>query len=149
MNTAINEFWKQNNYAVVGVSRQGRKFGNMVFREMKRAGFNVVPINRNKGTVENTETYGSLKEVQHQLDAAVLVIPPGETEAVLRQCAEHGIGHVWLQQGAESERAITLGEELKLNVIHHECALMFLEPTRFPHKFHRWVHKRLSKHHRL
>ncbi len=148
MNNFINEFWKQRYYAVVGVSRKREKFGNAVFREMKKAGYDVVPINRNTDTIEKTETFASLKHVQHQLDAAVLVVSPHETEAVLRQCAERGIKYVWLQRGAESERAITLGGELGLNLIHHECALMFIKPTRFPHTLHRWFHERMSGHHR-
>ncbi|MGD0337279.1 MAG: CoA-binding protein [Bacteroidota bacterium] len=148
MNNSIDEFWKQRHFAVVGVSRKREKFGNAVFREMKKAGYDVVPINRNTDTIDNTETYASVKDVQHQLDAAVLVIPPNETETVLHQCAERGIRYVWMQRGAESERTIALGQKLDLNIIHHECALMFIQPTRFPHTLHRWFHERMSGHHR-
>jgi predicted CoA-binding protein len=148
MNTAIKEFWKQQHFAVIGVSRRREKFGNVVFREMKKAGYDVVPINRNTDNIENSPTYPNLEEVKTPIDAALLVIPPQETETVLTQCAGKGIKYVWLQRGAESERAITLGDKLGLTIIHHECALMFIKPTRFPHSMHRWVHERLSAHHR-
>jgi predicted CoA-binding protein len=148
MHKTIKEFWKQSHFAVVGVSRKPQKFGNAVFREMKKAGFDVVPVNRNAGTINGIEAFATLNDVKQQLDAAVLVVPPQETEAVLRQCASRGIKYVWLQKGAESERAITLGRDLGLNVIHHECALMFLEPSGFPHTLHKWFHVRMSGHHK-
>jgi predicted CoA-binding protein len=148
MENAVKEFWKQNRYAVIGVSRQRQKFGNAVFREMKKAGYDVVPVNRNVAIIEGSETVSNLNDVKQQLDAAVVVVSPQETEAVLRECAARGIKYVWLQRGAESERAITLGRELGLTVIHHECALMFIEPNGFPHTLHRWFHVRMSGHHR-
>jgi predicted CoA-binding protein len=148
MNATIKEFWKQQHYAVVGVSRKRQKFGSAIFREMKKAGYDVVPVNRNAGTIEGTEAFSTLNDIKHTLDAAVVVVTPRETEEVLRQCAARGIKHVWLQQGAESERAISLGEELGLNVIHHECAFMFFEPSGFPHTLHKWFHVRMSGHHR-
>ena len=148
MKESIEQFWNQQHFAVVGASRRRDKFGNLVFREMKRAGYDVVPINRNRIPVEKCESYATVKDVGRPLDAALLVISPEETEGALRQCADNGIRHVWIQKGAESERAIALGDELGLNVIHHECALMFLTPTRFPHSLHKWTHIHLNKHHR-
>ncbi len=148
MNTLIREFWDQKNFAVVGVSRRREKFGSAVFREMKKAGYDVVPVNRSGETIEGTQSYASLKQVPGNIGAAIVSVPPGETEAVLRQCAEKGIKHVWLQQGAESERAIDLAGELGLDLVHHECAFMFFPPAGVPHKLHKWVHTKISGHHK-
>ena len=147
MQVAIKEFWSQKRYAVVGVSRRREKFGNALFREMKKKGMDVCPVNSHADIIEGEKAYSTLKQIHDKPDAVIIVVPPRETDAVLRQCANCGISHVWIQQGAESDRSQEIAQELGIKTITHECALMFLEPVRFPHSFHGWLHRRFAKHH--
>jgi predicted CoA-binding protein len=68
-----------------------------------------------------------------------VVVPPDQTEKVVREAHEAGINRVWMQQGAESQAAIQYGEENGMSVIHGRCILMFAQPMKFFHKPHRWV----------
>jgi predicted CoA-binding protein len=136
----ITEFWKGKRFAIVGVSRFHRKFGNSLYREMKKRKYEVYPVNRKGGEVEGNQIFTDLETLPQPIDGVIVTVPPHEAKHVVAQCAELGIRHVWLQQGAESEDVIRFCDEHSINVVHHECAMMYVEPRRFPHSAHYWVH---------
>ncbi len=136
---AIDDFLSQRRIAVIGASRSPRKFGNKVFRELQSRGYAVYPVNPRAREVGGQECYPDLTSLPERVDAAVLVVPPDQTEQVVRQAAEVGVRRIWMQQGAESEAAIAFCRERGLSVVHSACILMFLEPTAFFHRLHRWL----------
>ena len=135
----INDFLAQQRLAVVGVSRAGRKFGNMAYRELRAKGYQVIPVNPRAETVEGDECFPSLKALPESVDGVLIVVPPAETENVVRDAAEAGIRRVWMQQGAESASAIQFCNQNGISTVHGECILMFAEPAPFFHRLHRWV----------
>ena len=42
---SIDDFLKQRTIAVVGASRDKRKFGNTLFRELRSKGYAAIPVN--------------------------------------------------------------------------------------------------------
>ena len=53
----VNEFLHQKKIAVVGVSRNKSKFGNMIYRELKSRGYQVMAVNPNADMVEGDRCY--------------------------------------------------------------------------------------------
>jgi len=53
-----------------------------------------------------------------------IVVPPQVTEEIVRQCAELGLGRVWMQPGSESEEAIRFCQEKGIRVVHDACAML-------------------------
>jgi len=155
MNTqaAVNDFLAQRSLAVVGVSRGGKKFGNMAYRELKTKGYQLFPVHPEAEVLEGDRCYPSLSALPEQaspeatarVGGVLVIVPPAETERVVRDAAAAGIPRVWMQQGAESESAIRFCEEHDISVVAGECILMFAEPLRFYHRPHRWVWKLLGK----
>ena len=144
--TTINAFLAQRTLAVVGVSRGGKKFGNSVYHDLKNKGYRVFPVNPHAGSIAGERCFPDLLALPEHVGGAVLVIPPAETERIVRQAAEAGIKRVWIQQGAESEDALQFCESHGIDAVHGECIMMFSEPTKFPHKVHRWVRNLTRKH---
>jgi predicted CoA-binding protein len=142
---AVDDFLAQRTLAVVGVSREGKKFGNMAYRELKAKGYQLFPINPNADSIEGDRCYPSLTALPGPVDGVLIVVPPAETERVVRDVAAAKIRRVWMQQGAESEAAIRFCQQNGINVVHNECILMFAEPTAFGHRMHRWVWGLLGK----
>ena len=136
---AIEDFLAQRKLAVVGVSRRGKKFGNTVYRELIAKGYTVFPVNPHADSIDGQRCYPSLTSLPEPVDGAVIVVPPAETENVVRQAAEAGLRRVWMQRGAESSAAIRYCEEQGISVVHGQCILMFAEPTAFFHRLHRWI----------
>ncbi len=136
----IDDFLAQKTLAVVGVSRDGKTgFGNIVLKEMGAKGYTLLPVHPQAEAIQGRPCARSLAEVAPRVGGAVLVTPPASTSALVREAAAAGITRVWLQQGAESEDAVRFCEEHGLAVVHHECIMMFSEPTGFPHRLHRGV----------
>jgi predicted CoA-binding protein len=141
----VTDFVSQRKLAVVGVSRQGKKFGTMAFRELKAKGYRLLPVHPKAETIEGERCYPNLAALPEPVDGVLVVVPPAETEKVVREAAAAGIKRVWMQQGAESPAAIKFCQENGLNVVHGECILMFAEPAAWFHRAHRWVWKLLGK----
>ena len=136
---SVADFTAQKKLAVVGISRKGRKFGNMAFKELKKQGYQLFPINPNAETIQGERCYPSLGALPEPVDGVLVVVPPAETEKVVREAAAAGIKRVWMQQGAESPEAIRFCQENGIEAIHGECILMFTAPSAFFHRAHRWV----------
>jgi len=141
----VTDFVSQKKLAVVGVSRQGKKFGNMAFRELKAKGYKLLPVHPQAETIEGERCYPSLAALPESVDAVLVVVPPAETEKVVREAAAAGIKRVWMQQGAESPAAIKVCQDNGLSAVHGECILMFAEPAAWFHRAHRWAWKLLGK----
>lgn len=138
---AIASFLSARSFAVIGVSANRRKFGNALFRAMHEKGLPVVPVHRTLESVEGAKCYHSVAELQGVAEALVTTVPPEETERLLGECAGRGFTHIWMQQGSGSERAVAMAREQGMKTVNGECLLMFLEPVRSMHAFHRWLKK--------
>lgn len=142
---AVKDFLDQRTLAVVGVSRGGKKFGNTAYKELKAKGYQVFPVNPHVDAIDGDRCYSSLSALPEPVGGVLIVVPPRETEQVVRDAAAAGIRRVWMQQGAESQAAIQFCEERGISAIHGECILMFAEPAAFYHRLHRWVWRLLGK----
>ncbi len=141
----IASFLSARSFAVIGVSADRKKTGNALYRAMRERAFSVVPVHRTLESVEGAKCYHSVAELQGIVVALVSAVPPKETEQLLALCAGRGFTHIWMQMGSGSERAVALAHELGMKVINGECLLMFLEPVRSVHAFHRWLTRLVGK----
>ncbi len=135
---AIDSFLSQPTIAVVGVSRNPNKFGNIAYRELKAKGIKVFPINDKAEQVEGDRCYPDLNSLPVKASGIVVSVPPPQAEKVVEQAFNAGILNVWLQQGSESPASLQFCKDHNVNVISGECILMFAHP-KFPHTAHRWL----------
>jgi predicted CoA-binding protein len=135
----IEDFLSQKNIAVVGVSGSKKKFGYIIYNELKSKGYNVYPVNPNIESIDGQKCYPSLIQLNNLVDAAVLVVPPLVSNEVVKDAHSAGIKMIWMQQGSESDECIKYCEENGISIICKECILMFVEPAGFIHRAHKWV----------
>ncbi|MBI9043777.1 MAG: CoA-binding protein [Anaerolineaceae bacterium] len=141
----VNDFLAQKKIAVVGASRNKKKFGYMVFKDLKEKGYQVYPVNPNAESVDGETCFPDLNNLPEKVDGIVTVVPPAETERIVLAAAEAGITRIWMQQGSESEKAINGCKEHNIAYVSGECILMFAEPVVSVHRFHRWIWGFLGK----
>ena len=141
----VEEFLAQKKIAVVGVSRKKTKFGNMIYKELKQKGYQVFAINPHINNYEGDTCYPDLFSIPGKIDAAVINVPPAQTEKVVRDAKQAGINKVWLQQGSQSDEAVNYCEENGIDCVSNECILMFAQPSAFIHRAHKWVWGVLGK----
>lgn len=141
----ITEFLSQKTLAVVGVSRNKDKFGNMIYRDLRKAGYKVLAVNPQADMVEGDRCYAGLAALPEKVDGVMLVIPPTKTIPIIEEAARLGIKYIWLQQGADSPEAEQRCQELGIEVVNGECVYMYLEPVESIHKFHRFIRRLFGK----
>lgn len=135
----VDDFLAQKDLAIVGVSRSGEGFGNVIVKELDQKGYTLHLVHPEVDQIGGRACVASLAEVAEKVGGVVLVTPPAQTEKLVGEIADLGIKRVWMQQGAESEAAIRAAEERGLSVVHHHCILMFAEPAHWIHRAHRWM----------
>ena len=124
MNQIVQEFINQHIWAVVGFSQNPSKYGHIVYHHLLNSGYRVFPVNNRKGSAEGLELYASLTDLPEIPEVASLIVPPAETDKVVRQCAEIGLKRVWMQPGAESIIALNFCRDHGIKVVHGACVLM-------------------------
>ncbi len=141
MKTEVREFVSSKRFAIVGVSRDRKKFGNTIYHELRNRGYEVYGVNPSVREINGEMCYPNVGALRGKIDAAVICVKPDQVASVLRDVSDAGLRHVWLQQGAESRVAIELGKSLGLNVVSGRCILMYAEPVDSVHSFHRFFVK--------
>ena len=104
-------------FAVVGASNDRNKFGNKVLRAYLQQGRRVFPVNPAETIVEGLSSYPNLASLPELVHGVSIVTPPQVTEEILKQAAAGGIGHVWIQPGAEPNDWQALADQLGLSAI--------------------------------
>ena len=141
----VEDFIAQNNIAVVGVSRKKSKFGNYIYRELKKKDYRVFPVNPKLEFAEGDKCYPNLSSVPEKLDGVIINVSPPEAVNVIKDANAIGINRVWLQQGSQSDEAVKFCEHNNIDYVSNECILMFAEPLGFMHRTHKWIWNALGK----
>ena len=142
---AIEDFLGQKRIAMVGISRDPKSTSVMLFEELCRRGYEVIPVNPNLAEVQGRRCFARVQDIQPPVEAALLMTSPAVTDMVVSDCVEAGIRQVWMYRGmgngAVSENAAAFCREHAIEVIPGECPFMFLPGTAGAHRFHGFLHR--------
>ena len=148
MSEDIAKFFSSPAFAVIGVSANRRKFGNIIYRAMKERGFTVYPVHSTLPDVEGETCFHTVMDLPEQVKSVVTVVPPRITEVVVWDCVRKGIRTIWMQQGSASDGARDIARKYGVVVVYGECLLMYLEPVESVHAVHRWFSKMIGTYQR-
>lgn len=142
MNTksVIDLILSQQTIAVAGVSRKSGKFSNILFENLRRKGYQVIPINPNAETIGGVKCLQAIDQLPPEVSTLVVITPKTNTESAVAAAIQKGIANIWIQNGCETPSAIELAKRGKVNLIHNACVLMYATPTGI-HKFHKCIAK--------
>lgn len=137
MNPAVAEFVELKRVALVGVSRSGKKFGNTILSELKDRGYQVWIVHPHAEEIAGERCYPNLSALKGQVDRVIICLPPRQAGQALREAVDAGITRIWLQQGADSAEVMTEAGKLGVTPITGKCILMYAQPVRSFHAWHR------------
>ncbi len=110
--------------AVVGATDHPGKYGGIIYRDLKRKGYEVYAVNPNRATVDGDVTFPSVAALPEKPAIVDFVVPPEVTLAVLQQCLETGLLHVWIQPGAEDQRVLAFLRSRPFTYIYDACIMV-------------------------
>lgn len=139
MNPLIDQFVSSKRIAVVGMSRSGKKFGNLACKELITKGYEIYPVHPEATEIDGLTCYPDLKSLSGKVDGVWISIPPKNVPPVLEEAAQIGLKNIWLQQGAWSAEVQQTIDVLKLPVVSKKCIMMYAPPVKSVHKFHRTI----------
>ncbi len=137
----IQTFLETKKVAIAGVSRDSKKFGAVIFRELKEKGFDVYPINPNVDKIHGVTCYPSVSALPSDVGSLLIVTPKLQTLSLLREAVIKGFRNIWIQQMSETPETIAYAKSQNLNLIMKQCILMHTEPVKGFHKFHRAINR--------
>lgn len=138
---AIEAFTAQKDIAVAGVSHKKQKFGNAIYKELKKKGYNVYPVNMGLDEYEEEKCYKSITSLLDNVTAIVINTKPETTKSLIVEAKNKGIKNIWLQQGSADKETINNLPDNGTNIISKECILMFAGEAKGIHSFHKWLKK--------
>ena len=145
----IQKFLAPRKMAVVGVSRNVKKFGGVIFKELRQKGFILYPVNPNADEIQGVKCYKSVADLPFDVEHLFIVTRNTETESVAKAAIERGVKMIWIQQKSDTPEAVQLIEEAGIPLIYKKCILMFADPVKSVHAFHRFLVKTFGKYPKL
>jgi predicted CoA-binding protein len=145
----IQKFLAPRKIAIAGVSRNDKKFGGVIFKELRQKGFVLYPINPNAEEIQGVKCYKSVSDLPSDVEHLFIVTRNTETESVAKAAIERGVKMIWIQQKSDTPEAVKLIEDAGIPLIYKKCILMFADPVKSIHAFHRFFVKTFGKYPKL
>lgn len=89
-------------WAIVGASKKQQKFGNIIYRDLKRAGYQVVGVNPNAESAYGDPVYPTLADLPDVPGVVDTVVPLWVGRRIAKDVARLGVKLFWLQQGSRA-----------------------------------------------
>ncbi|HNP71175.1 MAG TPA: CoA-binding protein [Kouleothrix sp.] len=141
----ISDFLAQRRIAVAGISAARATPGNMIYRKLKAAGYEVFGISTSAPVFEGDACYPTVQAIPGGVDGVVIATRPALTEALVRQCAAVGVARVWMHESmihggtSASPEAAVFCYEHGITLIAGACPMMYCQPVDFGHTCMRWM----------
>jgi len=136
----VRDFLAQKRLALVGVSRNPKDFSREMFRELRRQGYDMVPVNPAVDEVDGERSFARLQDIKPPVDGVLVMTPADQSLRIAQDCEESGITHVWFHRGtgrgAVDEEAVGFCRERGMHVVAGLCPYMFLSQAPFFHRVH-------------
>jgi acetyl coenzyme A synthetase (ADP forming)-like protein len=118
---SLEPFFKPKTVAVIGVSRQPRKFGHVIFKNFKDSEFKgkVFPVNPKAEAILGTKAYASVNEIPDEVDLAVIAVPAAVVPSVIDECLSKGVKAAVIISGGFKEigdEGAKLEQEIKTKI---------------------------------
>lgn len=140
----IEDFLSQPHIALVGYSRNSKKFGGMLFKSLREKGYNLYPVNpAGDKTPDGDIIYESLGKLPDYVKAVIVVTKPDASEVVVKEAIDKNFTHIWVQQMSENKQVMELLSDFPHKVTG-QCVMMHAAPHGI-HKFHWWLVKLIGK----
>lgn len=110
-------------WAVVGANQNPEKYGNMIYRKLKKRGYEVFAINPLYDTVEGDPCYKDLSSLPKLPEVINMVVTPKRAKLIIEEAAKLDIKYIWFQPGTYDDETIELAKSLGLEAAE-ACVLV-------------------------
>lgn len=138
MKTEIEQFF-DGPIAIAGFSEKKKKFGNQVLKAFLDKNIEVVPVHHKADNILDKNCVKNLKDSEKELQSLYICMQPDKAQFLVQEAIELGVKNIWFQQGNDFSRLAEIAREKGVNVIENKCIMMYAEPVKGIHAFHRFL----------
>ena len=114
----------------------------MLDAQFRARGYEVVPVHPEATEVDGRRAFPGVGAIEPAVEAALLLVPPAQAEAVVRDCLDAGVRRVWFHRGggkgSASPEALALCAARGVTPVQGLCPMMVLPGASWPHRLHGW-----------
>ena len=100
----MENFFSAQTIAVVGASRNPKKDGNNIIRNLlMKSELKVFPINPHADEILGLKTYPSILNIEEDLDLVIIFIPPDQVLNVIKQCVQKQVKAILIESSGFNE----------------------------------------------
>ena len=137
----VDDFLALKRIAVVGVSRDPKGFGTVLWQEFRQRRYEAIPVNPVATEIDGQPCFARVQDITPPVDGALIMTTKAETDQIVHDCAEAGVKHVWMYggmaPGTATKSAVAFCRENDISVVEGLCPYMFLPGTPSFHAPHR------------
>ena len=103
----INEFLDSQPIALVGVSRNPKKFGYTAFKELKEKGMKIIPVNPEADEILGEKSYPNVKMLPPEVKGIIILTKKDQDCFGCKGSKGKRDKQIWIQQMADSKEALS------------------------------------------
>lgn len=103
MKEVVKNIFEAKTYAVIGVSRDEKKVGHIIFKNLLKSNKKVIGINPNTKKILNQEIFPDLIETPYNIDVIIIASPAKTIPLILRQAGKRKIKYALIISAGFSE----------------------------------------------
>lgn len=131
----IEQFLEFKKLAIVGASRDPKKFGTEVLRHLLKLDYELAVVHPVAEEIESISCVKGINMLPDDIEGICIITPKDQTDKLLAEALEKGIKQVWIQQFSESDSTFDIISNSDANIVTGRCIFMYTKPTGI-HKFH-------------
>lgn len=126
----FDNFFSARNIAIVGVSRDTKKVGHIIFRNFIDAEYkgNIYPVNVKAEEILGHKVYKSILDIPGKLDLVIIAVPAEFVFSVLDECYKKKVKHVVMVTAGFKETGNMEGEK-KLEGLLEKYGIKVIGPN--------------------
>src|ERR1035437_10739260 len=95
----VDDFLALKRIAVVGVSRDPKGFGTVLWQALRPRLYEAIPVNPNAKEIDGQPCFARVTDIKPGVDGVLIMTPKTATDDIVRDCAAAGVKHVWMYGG--------------------------------------------------
>jgi uncharacterized protein len=109
--------------AIIGASRDRKKYGNKALRAFMQGGWTVYPVNSREESIEGVKAFKSLADIPGPVDRVSLYVPPQLGMQLLDEIVQKNPAEFFLNPGSENPELVEAAEQRGLHPIQ-ACSIV-------------------------
>ena len=126
MEIIIHNMLLKKTWAVIGATQTVDKFGHIIFKRLKNAGYTTYAVNPRYKEILEDVCYGKLSELPEIPECLNIVVAPEKVKPYIDEAAKLGIKYLWFQPGSYNKEVVDYARDLGLEVVYQSCVLVEL-----------------------